>query len=67
MKVRAKYQIGYKSILYTCGQTFEIDEKDYEKYKNDVEIVEDKFPFLRVKTKPIDNLKNKPKKGIKTK
>lgn len=36
MKVKAKYQIGYKGKIYTHGQEFELEEKDFEEYKNDV-------------------------------
>lgn len=55
MKVQARYQIGYKGTLHLGGERFEIDDKDYEQYKNDVIVIEDKKPFRKVKTKEVKN------------
>lgn len=39
MKVSAKWQLAYKSVGYKAGDVFEIDDKDFQLYKNDVVIV----------------------------
>jgi hypothetical protein len=60
MKVIARWTIAYKGISYNGGQQFELDAKDFEKYKKDVEIVKDLNPSPR-------NMKTKEVKTIKTK
>lgn len=59
MKVQAKHTIAYKNKSYNGGQTFELDERDYEKFKKDVIIVKDKPSPRRKKTKAVKTKRTK--------
>lgn len=47
MKVKAKYQLAYKGVIYYCGDTFELSEEDFDKFKNDIIVVVDKAKSFR--------------------
>lgn len=60
MIVTAKWTIAYKGQTYEGGQRFEMDKKDYDKFKNDVEVVKNTNPSPRVKkTKQVTTKKTK--------
>lgn len=56
MKVRAKWNIGYKKEGYKCGDVFEMEDKDYPKFQNDVVIFED---YRKAHTKPVNKSASK--------
>lgn len=69
MQVIAKYQIAYRGKLYLCGQVFELDKNDFEKYKNDINLLVQMPRSLS--TKPLSSTLNvkaiKPKLNKKAK
>lgn len=54
MKVRAKYQLAYKSKSYKGGEEFDLDKEDFSEYKNDV--IEIKTPDRKNPTTKGDDL-----------
>lgn len=60
MKVQARWTIAYKNKSYNGGEIFELDEKDYEKFKNDVVIIKNERPSPKIKkTKTIKSKRTK--------
>lgn len=51
MQVIAKYQIAYRNRLYKAGEVFELEQRDFERYRNDVLIYAQKPKPLS--TKPL--------------
>ncbi|HPV57100.1 MAG TPA: hypothetical protein PKW61_08245 [Tenuifilaceae bacterium] len=39
MKVSAKWQIAYKNVGYKAGDVFDLEDKDFQSFKNDVIVI----------------------------